>query len=181
MNHTLYLQFMKVFLRVLANLSQVSPANMLPTTATLYSSNYERMSGNCTRLLATQLISTLTPPITNTSYILDNACGPGIVSEQIKLLHPDARILATDIAPGMIDEVKHVITKNGWSNMSTAILDIRDLRILEDGKFSHVIMNLGMPVPGDPTSGPKIVQEMFRVLKIGGVAVISTWAGEEHP
>ncbi|KAE9367870.1 S-adenosyl-L-methionine-dependent methyltransferase, partial [Stipitochalara longipes BDJ] len=176
MNHTIYFQFMKTFSQVLPYLSQVSSANMSPTTATPYSSNYERMSGNCTRLLAAQLISDISPPITPTSYILDNACGPGIVSEQIKLLHPDARILAADVAPGMINEVKHAVATNGWSNMSTEILDIRDLKTLEDGTFSHVIMNLGMPVPGDLASGPKIVKEMFRVLKIGGVAVVSTWA-----
>ena len=154
---------------------------MSSTVATPYSSNYERMSGNCTRFLAAQLISGIIPPITNTPYILDNACGPGIVSEQIKLLHPDAKILAADIAPGMIDEVKHAITKRRWSNMSTALVDIRNLSTLEEGMFSHVIMNLGMPIPGDLASGPKIVKEMFRVLKIGGVAVVSTWAGERNP
>jgi trans-aconitate methyltransferase len=76
-------------------------------------SNYERMSGNCTRILAAQIISNIEPPTTSSSIILDNACGPGIVSEQIKLLYPEVKILSTDIAPGMVEEVQQAIKANG--------------------------------------------------------------------
>ena len=68
------------------------------TSSSAYSSTYERMTGNCTRLVAAHMIATVSPPITSSSYILDNACGPGIVSEQVKLVHPDAKIIATDLA-----------------------------------------------------------------------------------
>src|SRR5688572_8729460 len=60
------------------------------------SSPYERMSGGCTRIVAAEMISSVSPPIDSSSYILDNACGPGIITEQVKLLHPDAKIMATD-------------------------------------------------------------------------------------
>jgi ubiquinone/menaquinone biosynthesis C-methylase UbiE len=99
-------------------------------------------------------------------------------SEQIKLLYTDAKILATDLAPGMIEEVQNAIKTNGWSEMKTEILDVRDLATLKDETFTHVITNLGMPVTGDINSSPKIVSEMYRVLKRGGVAVMSTWAGK---
>lgn len=62
--------------------------------------------------------------------------------------------------------------------METKILDIRDLSALQDDTFTHVITNLGLPVPGDLESGSKITKEMFRVLKKGGVALVSTWAGK---
>jgi ubiquinone/menaquinone biosynthesis C-methylase UbiE len=107
------------------------------------------------------MISNIEPPITCSSYILDNACGPGIVSEQIKLLYPDAKILATDLAPGMIKEVQNAIKTNGWCEIKTEILDGRDLATLKDGTFTHVITNLGMPVPDDINSSLKIVGEMF--------------------
>jgi ubiquinone/menaquinone biosynthesis C-methylase UbiE len=123
------------------------------------------------------MILTIDPPITRSSYILDNACGPGIVSEKIKLMHLDAKIMAADIAPRMNDQVQQAIKANGWSNMQTAVLGIRDLSTLKDGTFTHVFTNLGLPVPGDLGSGPKITKEIFRVLKIGGVALISPWAG----
>ena len=159
------------------NITNIIPIMTSSTTATPYSSHYERMSGNCTRLLAAQMISHVNPPITGSSYILDNACGPGIVSEQIKLLYPEAKILATDLAPGKIEEVQSAIKTNRWGEMKTEILDVRDLATLKDETFTHVITNLGMPVPRDINSSPKIVSEMFRVLKRGGVAVMSTWAG----
>jgi ubiquinone/menaquinone biosynthesis C-methylase UbiE len=85
---------------------------MSSIAATPYSSHYERMSGNCTRLLAAQMVANINPPITRSSYILDNACGPGIVSKQIKLLHPHAKILAADKAPGMVNEVQKAIKIN---------------------------------------------------------------------
>ncbi|KUJ19165.1 S-adenosyl-L-methionine-dependent methyltransferase [Mollisia scopiformis] len=147
---------------------------MKPNTS--YSSNYERMSGNCTRLVAAQMLQNLSPPITPSSYILDNACGPGIVSEQIKLLHPDAKIMATDWSPAMIEETQNRIEKEGWSNIQTGIEDVRDLKGLEDGTFSHAFTNLGMLVPGDDDSGVRITSALFRVLKVGGVALVSSWA-----
>jgi len=45
-------------------------------------------------------------------FILSTACGPGIVSEQIKLLHSEAKILAADIAPAMIEQVQQAINTN---------------------------------------------------------------------
>lgn len=123
------------------------------------------------------MLSTISPPIAPSSYILDNACGPGIVSEQIKLLHPDARIIATDLAPAMIEEVQRKIKAEGWSDVQTDVLDVRDLSSLPDETFTHVFTNLGLPVPGDPESGLKAAKEAFRVLRLGGVALFSTWAG----
>lgn len=143
-----------------------------------YSSNYERMSGNCTRIVASQMLQNLSAPITPSSYILDNACGPGIVSEQIKIAYPDAKILATDWSPDMVKETQNRIMKEGWNNMKTGIEDVRSLKGLQDGIFSHAFTNLGMPVPGDDDSGAKITSSLFRVLKMGGVALVSTWAGQ---
>jgi ubiquinone/menaquinone biosynthesis C-methylase UbiE len=143
------------------------------------SSNYERMSGNCTRIIASQIVASINPPITNSSYILDNACGPGIVSEQIKLLHPEANIMATDLSPAMIEEVKDLIKTENWSNMETDTLDVRDLSNIKDNTFSHVFTNLGLPVSGDPDSGTKVTKEVYRVLQKTGVAMVSTWAGDK--
>jgi ubiquinone/menaquinone biosynthesis C-methylase UbiE len=58
--------------------------------------------------------------------------------------------------------------------MNTEILDVRDLSALRDETFRHVINNMGLPVPGGLESSTKIMNEIFRVLKIGGVALIST-------
>ena len=154
------------------------PTMTSSSTPPAYNSNYERMTGNCTRLIATEIISTISPPITTTSYILDSACGTGIVSEQIKLQHPSAKIMATDLAPKMIEGLQQRIKAEGWSNMQTATLDSRALTSqLPADSFTHVISNLGLPVPGDAGSGLAIAREIFRLLQPGGVTVLSTWAG----
>lgn len=141
-------------------------------------SNYDRMCGGCTALVASQMLTFINPPITASSYILDNACGPGIVSAEIKVLHPDARIMATDFSPAMIDEVQARIKSQGWKNVTTDVLDARDLSCLPDEKFTHVFMNLGLPAPGDREESVTAVREVFRVLKPGGVAMFSSWAGK---
>ncbi|MCJ1431855.1 hypothetical protein MMC27_001210 [Xylographa pallens] len=146
-----------------------------------YASTYERMSGNCTRLVAAHIVSTISPPITSSSYILDSACGTGIVSEQIKIQHPNARIMATDLSPAMIEETQRRIETEGWTNMQTDILDVRSLSTLPDSTFTHVIINMGLLAPGDPESGTKVTREVFRVLKPGGVAVLSIWADRVWP
>jgi hypothetical protein len=63
--------------------------------------------------------------------------------------------------------------------MHTEVLDVRDLSTLKDGTFTHVITNLRLPLPSGLDSGPRIVGEMFRLLKIGDVALASTWTGRE--
>ena len=162
-----YLPFAKLSYSLIMPSSSLNP----------YTSTYDRMSGNCTRLVAAHIVSTISPPITSSSYILDSACGTGIVSEQIKLQCPEARIMATDLSPAMIEETKRRIETEGWTNMQTDILDVRSLSTLPDSTFTHVIINFGLLAPGDPGSAIKVTREVFRVLKPSGVAVLSTWTG----
>lgn len=135
------------------------------------------MAGNCTRIVAEHIIATISPPITSASYILDNACGPGTVSEQIKHLHPDAKVMATDLNEGMIKEVEKQIRVKGWTNMQTGLSDIKSLHNMPDATFTHAITNFGMCASGNSESGLKAFKELFRVLQVGGVAVVTTWAG----
>jgi ubiquinone/menaquinone biosynthesis C-methylase UbiE len=142
-----------------------------------FTSKYERMTGNCTRLVAAEMVRIDSPPITSSSYILDNACGPGIVTEQVKLLHPQTRILAADLSPSMIEEVKQKTQSEGWNNVETDELDVRDLSKLADNTFTHVLTNMGTYIPNDPGSTVVAIKEMYRVLQVGGVAVTTAWAG----
>jgi len=69
-----------------------------PTAETIASfcnaqvAGYEKSKsmGPTSRRLATQVLSETSPPITAESYILNNPCGPGIVTAEIKSLYPDA-------------------------------------------------------------------------------------------
>jgi ubiquinone/menaquinone biosynthesis C-methylase UbiE len=100
------------------------------------------------------------------------------VTEQVKLLHPETRILAADLSPSMIEEVKKNINANGWRNVETETLDVRDLSKLADNTFTQVFTNMGIQVPNDPSSSLVAIKEMYRILQVGGAAVTSTWAGK---
>ncbi len=143
-----------------------------------FSSAYERMTSNCTKEIAEYMVATVSPPIDqDSSFILDNACGPGIVTSAIKAQYPDAQIIAADLNPGMIDEVRKRISLNRWDNVDTVTVNVKKLEGMKDGTFSHVFMNLGAPGPEDPDGLRRAVAEIFRVLQVGGVAMISIWAG----
>ncbi|KAE9370500.1 S-adenosyl-L-methionine-dependent methyltransferase [Stipitochalara longipes BDJ] len=116
-------------------------------------------------------------PITSSSYILDNACGTGIVTSLIKTQHPSVRVLGADLAPGMIDTFKAKAQKEDWENFETMVVDSRNLEGLEDAVFSHVITNFGfMPGTGDKSGPQKVAKEIWRVTSEEGVAVVTTWA-----
>jgi ubiquinone/menaquinone biosynthesis C-methylase UbiE len=143
-----------------------------------HSNTYERMASYCTLNVARQFLSTLSPPISRSSYILDNACGTGIVTSLIKNKYPWARIKSTDLAPGVIEVVQSKIAENKWEGVETDILDVRGLKTLEDDTFTHVITNFGFSPTPDDLEGPgKAAREMYRVLQKGGVCVVTTWSG----
>ena len=147
----------------------------------MHSNNYDKMASNSTfsiaKLALTDPLFT-SFPITPSSYILDNACGTGIVTSFIKSQHPDVRILGTDLAPGMIETFKAKAKKEDWKNAETKIVDSQKLEGVEDGVFSHVVTNFGFMPGTEDTSGPqKVAKEIWRVLGEGGVAVVTTWAG----
>jgi len=70
---------------------------------------YERLTGGCTRIFAAEITRTTSSPITASSYVLDNAYGFGIVSEQIKLVEPNVKILVADLSPVRIEQVPQLI------------------------------------------------------------------------
>jgi ubiquinone/menaquinone biosynthesis C-methylase UbiE len=81
----------------------------------------------------------------------------------------------------MADLVKAKAAERGWENVSTDVLDVRDLKTLEDNTFTHVITNFGFAPDVKDLSGPlKAAKEMYRVLQPGGVAVVTTWSGMCH-
>jgi ubiquinone/menaquinone biosynthesis C-methylase UbiE len=142
-----------------------------------HGSMYDRMASGCTRTVAQQFLPDLSPPITSSSYILDNACGTGLVTRLIKSQQPSVRIKCADLAPGVLDVVKAHIAENKWDDVDTEVLDVRDLKTLGDETFTHVITNFGLSPTPDDLDGPmKAAAEIFRVLKKGGVCVVTTWA-----
>jgi ubiquinone/menaquinone biosynthesis C-methylase UbiE len=96
----------------------------------------------------------------------------------IKASHPNVRIKACDLAPTMTSIVESKAVEHGWSNISTEVLDVKDLKTLRDDTFSHVITNFGIAPSLEDSDGPlRAAKDIYRVLKPGGVAVTTIWYG----
>ena len=87
------------------------------------------------------------------------------------------RILGADLALGMIETFKAKTARQGWENVEFKVVDSRKLEGVEDGVFSHVVMNFGLTGTEDKEGTQKVAKEIWRVLGDGGVAVVTTWAG----
>lgn len=141
-----------------------------------FAANYEKLTGGVTRQVVEKGLALL-PPITSSSVVHDNACGPGVVTGYIiktaaaKGSAPP-RIEATDFAKGMIDCVQNDIKKNGWTTVHAQVRDMSDLGCFKDGTFTHSITNFGLFALPDAVKGAR---EIRRTLKDDGVAMVTVW------
>jgi len=110
-------------------------------------------------------------PITSDSVVLDNACGPGIVTgEIIKLAKPDTtpEFFAADFSPAMLEQLR----KHDWGpRVHAEVMDAQDLKYPDD-KFTHSFTNFVLMALPDPL---KAAQQIYRTLKPGGTAALTTW------
>lgn len=104
--------------------------------------------------------------------VLDNAAGPGILTgELIKQISPSElpEMHAADLSPAMI----RVLDAKGWGKkfgVKAIVMDAQDLKY-PDEMFTHVFMNLGIFALPEPLKGTR---QIFRVLKPGGIALVTT-------
>jgi ubiquinone/menaquinone biosynthesis C-methylase UbiE len=138
---------------------------------------YEKLTGGVTRRIAEGCLQFL-PKITSQSRFLDSASGPGIVTRLIldtakeQGVNPPPHITAIDFAPGMIEQFKAQEKALGWTTVDSKVLNAENLEGLDDGSFDAIVMNFAVfAMP----NADKAAKEMWRVLKVGGVAVVTTW------
>jgi ubiquinone/menaquinone biosynthesis C-methylase UbiE len=139
---------------------------------------YEKNMASTSVQAINKAVSEILSPIITDSYILDNACSPGVVTREIKRLYPDAHIVAADSFPAMLARVRDLTIQTPWENVEVKQLDMRYLKVLKDNSFTRTFTNFGIAVMGEDAEGPlKAVRELHRVLKLGGVCVVIIWAG----
>lgn len=67
------------------------------------------------------------PDSTPSSTVLDDGCGLGTVTAEVKKSLPDVPVLAIDSSAGMLEVVNRKAKKHGWKNVETKLLDGGDL------------------------------------------------------
>lgn len=106
------------------------------------------------------------------SYVLDVGTGTGAVPESIINSFPGIRILATDIAPGMIEAVD----KKQLPNIFTSAINASQMNNISglglDATFSHAFSTFMIMFTLEPMN---VVREMHRVLKLGGLIGLALW------
>lgn len=139
---------------------------------------YEESIGGATRELARHLVD-ISPPFDASSHVLDNACGNGIVAQEV-LLKQNAsggsapHIACTDAAPPMVELARAALSSNDC--ITFGVMPGEDLNFPDD-QFTHSITNQGILFFKD---GAKGASEIYRTLKPGGTALITTWTDMGH-
>ncbi|KAI8716897.1 AAA domain-containing protein [Fusarium sp. LHS14.1] len=141
---------------------------------------YEASTGGCTRELAQLLLDVpqLQSIYQSGATVLDNACGTGIVAQEIILRAHRTnanvpKIHAVDPAPNMVEISRKKLDALGVpTTSSTAVMPGEKLEF-QNEMFTHSITNLGILFFTDGDAGAK---EIYRTLKPGGVAVVTSWA-----
>lgn len=102
--------------------------------------------------------------------VIDVACGPGTMSLLIQSKVRDVQSI--DFSQGMLDCFNREIGQQGIANITTHLMDGQNLDF-GDNEFDKAFSIFGLMFFPDRIQG---FRELYRVLKPGGTAVVSSWA-----
>jgi len=105
---------------------------------------------------------------------LEVAAGSGALTEL--LARNVSCLLATDFSPKMIDLARKKISKAGIRNVEFEVMDGQALDVY-DASFDRVACSFGLMLFPDRHKG---FLELNRILRPGGKAVVSGWAGPDR-
>ncbi len=163
----------------------------LPTSVEFFAKvaeAYEHSTGGSTRAVAREILQLdsfrglFAAP--QDAVVLDNACGTAIVAEEIIARCRQSpgggdgdgavpTIHAVDPVERMIDISSAKFSALGVTERCAAAVMPGEKLAFADGTFSHSVTNMGILFYTDAEAGAR---EIYRTLKPGGVAVVTTWA-----
>ena len=109
--------------------------------------------------------------------VLDVATGTGVAAFMAaQRVGPAGEVVATDISEKMVAATMEEAARRGVANMRGERVDAEDLAF-EDASFDVATCVLGMMYPADPQ---KAIDQMYRVLRPGGRAVVCVWGRRDH-
>jgi len=129
--------------------------------------------------LAAYLLN-ICPKIVPGSIIHDNACGTGVVTNEIMKAIPSAvnrnsgiSIHVTNLSPEMVEACQIMIHEHGWSDMVNVSLMGMQSLTFPDEMFTHSFANFAIfSLPDDETA--QTASHIYRTLKPGGTAALTT-------
>jgi SAM-dependent methyltransferase len=108
------------------------------------------------------------------SVVIDVATGPGtlalLIAPQVK------RVDAVDFSSAMLEQLRRAIAEQGVTNVQTSAGDGQALEF-GDSRYDAAFSMFGLMFFSDRLRG---FRELQRVVKPGGVAVVSSWAPVEE-
>jgi ubiquinone/menaquinone biosynthesis C-methylase UbiE len=108
--------------------------------------------------------------------VLDVASGTGEPGLTIATMLKGGKVIATDLAEGMLEVAQENATRNGVKNFEVVACDVCELPF-DDNTFDAISCRMGFMFFPDMLLAAK---EMVRVLKPGGRIAVSVWSGPER-
>jgi len=171
------MSFSEVIVRLLfdsAGMGQFTPKQSLPLTPALM----QELMGDVSLQIARRCM-TLVPPFNSSSVLLDNACGSGVVTQAVMEMEEPGNftVHATDMNPKMCEMTAAIAASKGWTeNVQTDVMPAEALTFHND-TFTHSFSNFLIFLAKEPD---KVADNIYRTLKPGGVAIVTTWAEVPH-
>ena len=103
--------------------------------------------------------------------VLELACGPGNITRYLLSIRPDLNILATDLAPTMLE-----IAKQHNPNIEVQKLDARDINSL-DQTFNGLMVGFCLPYLSKEDA-LQLIADAAGKIRPGGVIYLSTMEGD---
>lgn len=103
--------------------------------------------------------------------ILELACGPGNITKYLLDKRPDFKILATDIAPNMIE-----LAKQNCPSANFKILDCRNLDVIQE-KYDGIMCGFCMPYLSKEDCA-KLIKDCSSALNNNSIVYFSTIEGD---
>ncbi|KAL9115391.1 MAG: hypothetical protein Q9227_000712 [Pyrenula ochraceoflavens] len=126
--------------------------------------------------LANELHSVINP----NARAIDLGAGTGSLTHQLAAYAPGLSIVATDISPGMLDELMSLRPDPSKSNISSQVADMAAPvgGAVMDGSFSHVFSTMAIQVLPAPDETGTLAQ-WARLLAPDGIVAIGMWDFDE--
>ncbi|MFL6429413.1 MAG: class I SAM-dependent methyltransferase [Acidobacteriaceae bacterium] len=117
-----------------------------------------------------ELLNRLVVAVNGKGEICDIGCGPGHIARYLR--DHGADVFGLDLSPGMLDEARRLSPEIPFRQGNMLALDLPDASLAGISAF-YAIVHL------PPGAVPQAFREMARVLKPGGLLLLSFHIGEE--